>query len=214
MRLFANGWNNSSPNTVTSDHTIKYPYLLQIQRPPSQRGAQNNCVNCDLGSPLNSPSREEQLVQAPVCADRPQSLCIPDVPLWGSTTPVPISPSFDYNAPNVSSHLLQMFRYSLNKWYVYQNSVVFSSVKVMVSYRWLVVFICESLLQSFTSFSITDNKFECIVLQICPFLSTDYVFFKEDHDLTLFWIHTSVLNVKDTSNLHQHVNHPERYHLL
>lgn len=125
MRLFANGWNNSSPNTVTSDHTIKYPYLLQIQRPPSQRGAQNNCVNCDLGSPLNSPSREEQLVQAPVCADRPQSLCVPDVPLWGSTTPVPISPSFDYNAPNVSSHLLQMFRYSLNKWYVCQNSVVF-----------------------------------------------------------------------------------------
>lgn len=233
MRLFANGWNNSSPNTVTSDHTIKYPYLLQIQRPPSQRGAQNNCVNCDLGSPLNSPSREEQLVQAPVCADRPQSLCIPDVPLWGSTTPVPISPSFDYNAPNVSSHLLQMFRYSLNKWYVYQNSVVFSSIKVMVSYRWLVVFICESLLQSFisnfflqyliyqlyfgihfTSLSITDNKFECIVLRICSFLSTFYVFFKEVHDLTLFWIHTSVLNVKDTSNLHQHVNHPEQYHLL
>lgn len=90
----------------------------------------------------------------------------------------------------------------------------FSSIKVMVSYRWLVVFICESLLQSFTSFSITDNKFECIVLQICPFLSTDSVFFKEVHDLTLFWIHTSVLNVKDTSNLHQHVNHPEQYHLL
>lgn len=124
MRLFTNGWNNSNPNTVTSDHTIKYPYLLQIQRPPSQRDVQNNCVNCELGSPLDSSSREGHHARTPVCADRPQSLCIPDVPLWGSTTPVPIAPTFDYNTPNVSSHLLQMFRYSLNKWYVYQNSVV------------------------------------------------------------------------------------------
>lgn len=115
MRLFTNGWNNSNPNTVTSDHTIKYPYLLQIQRPPSQRDVQNNCVNCELGSPLDSSSREGHHARTPVCADRPQSLCIPDVPLWGSTTPVPIAPTFDYNTTNVSSHLLQMFRYSLNK---------------------------------------------------------------------------------------------------
>lgn len=81
----------------------------------------------------------------------------------------------------------------------------FSSIKVMVSYRWLVVFICESLLQSFISnlllpisylttlfwdtfyiFIHNRQQIECIVLQICPFLSTDYVFFKEVHDLTLF----------------------------
>lgn len=130
MRLFTNGWNNSNPNTVTSDHSIKYPYLLQIQRPPSQRDVQNNCVTCELGSPLDSSSREGQHVQTPICADRPQSLCIPDAPLWGSTMPVPISPTFDYNAPNVSSHLLQMLRYSLNKWYVYQNSVVFLLLKL------------------------------------------------------------------------------------
>lgn len=121
MRLFTNEWPSPAPSSAhaqLSDQTIRYPYILQIQAPPFQRDTHSqDCLNCDPVSSLeSSPGRGQNLQQSPGCQERPhQPVCSPDVPLWCSKMPVPVSPSFNFEPPNVSSNLLKMFRYSLNK---------------------------------------------------------------------------------------------------
>lgn len=121
MRLFTNEWPSPAPSSAhaqLSDQTIRYPYILQIQAPPFQRDTHSqDCLNCEPVSSLeSSPGRGQNLQQSPGCQESPhQPVCSPDVPLWCSKMPVPVSPSFNFEPPNVSSNLLKMFRYSLNK---------------------------------------------------------------------------------------------------
>ncbi|XP_062597881.1 T-box transcription factor TBX18-like [Saccostrea cucullata] len=115
MKLFTNVWNNSSCNSVATEKVPKYPYLLHVQPPSSQLEVQTPCINFESGTAVGGFPNQVPSEQAPACIERPPVQRPTNSPVWCSKLPLPVSPICDFQAHNVSSHLLHMFRYSLNK---------------------------------------------------------------------------------------------------